>query len=264
MKYGIAILLALFMLPAQAALDWQAALSGDNRSAENKARDGFRPPVQTLQFFGIEEGMTVIEIAPGGGWYTEVLAPLMLGKGTLYAAHYGLNGPNAYYRNSLGKFLQKVAATPDLYDSMIITELQPPGQVSIAPAGSADVAVAFRNVHNWLRADSAEATLGAIYAALKPGGVFGLVQHRARPGTSLEAMKKSGYVTEEQVLKIVRATGFELAEKSEINANPRDTADHPEGVWTLPPSLRMGDTDRAKYMAIGESDRMTMKFIKPR
>jgi predicted methyltransferase len=264
MKYAIGFMLAVLMLPAHAALDWQAALNDDNRSAENKARDQSRHPVETLQFFGLKEGMTVIEISPGGGWYTEILAPLMLGKGTLYAAHYGLNGPNAYFRNSLGKFLQKVAATPATYDSLIITQLQPPKEVTIAPAGSADLAVAFRNVHSWMRGDSAGATLGAIYTALKPGGIFGVVQHRAKQGTSIETMKKSGYVTEDQVVKLVTAAGFVLAETSEINANPKDTADHPEGVWTLPPSLELGDKDRASYLAIGESDRMTMKFVKPK
>lgn len=264
MKYVIAMLFGLVFLPAQAALDWQTALKGDHRSAANKARDSYRHPEQTLKFFGLREGMTVVEISPGGGWYTEILAPLLLDNGKLYAAHYALNGPGEYYRNSLGKFLQKMAATPDIYNPVIITQLQPPGESTVAPAGSADLVVAFRNIHSWLGADSAEATLAAIYAALKPGGVFGVVQHRAPPGTTMEVMKKSGYVTQEQALKLVLAAGFELADKSEINGNPKDTANHPEGVWTLPPSLEMGDKDREKYMAIGESDRMTLKFIKPR
>jgi predicted methyltransferase len=263
-KYLIAMMLSLAMLPAQAALDWEAALAGDHRSAANKARDGFRHPAETLQFFGLREGMTVVEISPGGGWYTEILAPLLLSKGTLYTAHYGLNGPDAYYRNSLGKFLQKVAAAPAIYDSIIITQLQPPKYVTIAPAGSADMVVAFRNVHSWMGSDSAPATLAAIYTALKPGGVFGVVQHRALPGTSVKAMKKTGYVTQEQVLKMMSVAGFELVAKSDINSNPKDTADHPEGVWTLPPALELGDKDREKYLAIGESDRMTMKFVKPR
>lgn len=263
MKYGIALLLTIVMLPAQAALDWEAAVSGAHRSDANRARDGARHPVETLKFFGLEEGMTVLEVAPGGGWYTEILAPLLKNKGQLYAAHHALNAPHAYYRNSLGKYLQKMAADPEIYESVVITQLQPPMESEAAPAGSADLAVAFRNIHSWMRGDAAAETLSAIYAALKPGGVFGLVQHRGRPGISLEEMKKSGYVTEEQVLKLVTAAGFELADKSEINANPKDTANHPEGVWTLPPALRLGEQDRARYEAIGESDRMTLKFIKP-
>ena len=156
-----------------------------------------------------------------------------------------------------------MAATPKVYNSLIITQLQPPQQVVAAPTGSVDIAVAFRNVHSWMGGDSVESTLAAIYEALKPGGIFGVVQHRARPGTSVEAMKKSGYVTEKQVVMMMKAAGFELAGQSEINSNSRDSADHPEGVWTLPPALRLGDKDREKYEAIGESDRMTMKFVKP-
>jgi predicted methyltransferase len=264
MKYAIALLLAVIVLPAQAGLDYPAALQGDNRSAENKARDSFRHPVETLQFFGLQAGMTVVEISPGGGWYTEVLAPLMKDKGILYAAHFGMNAPGAYYRNSLGKYLQKLAAAPDVYGSVVVTQLQPPELTAIAPAGSADMVVAFRNVHSWMRADSAQETLVAIYAALKPGGVFGLVQHRAKAGTSIEAMKKSGYVTQDHVLELAVAAGFELAGQSDLNANPKDGADHPEGVWTLPPALRLGEVDKKKYLAIGESDRMTLKFVKPR
>jgi predicted methyltransferase len=263
MKYPIALLLAFFMLPAQAEIPWSLALDGEQRSEANKARDIYRHPRETLEFFGITEAMTVLEISPGGGWYTEILAPIVNGKGTLYAAHYALNGPDAYYRNSLGKFLQKMATNPELYDPLIITQLQPPMQTTAAPDGTADLALAFRNVHSWMEADSAEQTLGAIYKALKPGGVFGLVQHRAKPGTSADDMIKTGYVTEKQVLALVSRAGFELVDESEINANPNDTANHPEGVWTLPPALDLGDKDREKYLAIGESDRMTLKFIKP-
>jgi predicted methyltransferase len=263
MKYAIGVLLAVFMLPAQAGLDWPTALGGEHRSAESQARNDWRHPQQTLEFFGLREGMTVLEVSPGGGWYTEVLAPLMLNKGTLYAAHAGLNAPGSYYRNSLGKFLVKLAATPDVYGSVIVTQLQPPQEVAIAPAASVDLVVAFRNVHSWMRADSTGQTLAAIFTALKPGGAFGLVQHRARSGTSIERMKNSGYVSEEQVIAMMESAGFKLAEKSAINANPKDTADYEKGVWTLPPSLRLGEQDRAKYLAIGESDRMTMKFFKP-
>jgi predicted methyltransferase len=264
MKYSIVLFMALLALPAQAAdLPWESALNGDNRSATNKARDTYRHPQQTLEFFGLAGGMTVVEIAPGGGWYTEILAPLLKDNGKYYAAHYSANGPGGYYRASLGRYLQKLGDNNDAYKGVIVTTLQPPTDTTIAPAGSADLVVAFRNVHSWMRAGSADETLAAIYAALKPGGLFGVVQHRAKEGADIESMKKSGYVTERQVMALAEAAGFVLAGRSEINANPKDAANHPEGVWTLPPSLRLKEKDRAKYLAIGESDRMTLKFIKP-
>lgn len=263
MKYGIALLLLLASLGARADFDWAAALEGDQRSEANRARDEYRNPRETLSFFGLAPGMTVLEVSPGGGWYTEVLAPLMKDNGTYYAAHASLNPGNAYYRNSLGKFLQKLAADDALYGDVVVTQLQPPRAVEAAPAGSVDLAVAFRNVHSWMRGGTLEDTLAAIHRALKPGGRFGLVQHRAKPGTPVAEMKESGYVTEQYVIDAARAAGFELLEKSEINANPGDSADHPEGVWTLPPSLRGDEADRERYLAIGESDRMTLLFARP-
>lgn len=263
MKYGIALLLALATFGARADFNWDTALEGEQRSADNRARDEYRHPQQTLEFFGLEPGMTVLEIAPGGGWYTEVLAPLMQDNGSYYAAHYSLNPPNGYYRNSLGKFLQKLAGDDELYGDVIVTQLQPPAEVTAAPAGSVDLALAFRNVHSWMRGDALDATLEAIHTALKPGGHFGVVQHRAKPETPVEDMKSSGYVTEQYLIEAAQEAGFELVERSEINANPRDTADHPDGVWNLPPSLRAGDDKRAHYESIGESDRMTLLFAKP-
>lgn len=263
MKFIMAAVLAFATLPVQAELNWEAALNGPQRSQESKARDSSRHPQETLEFFGLREGMTVLEVAPGGGWYTEVIAPMVSDSGAYYAAHYGMNGPSAYYRASLGKYLQKLAADKDNYGAVIVTQLQPPLEIEAAPAATVDLAVAFRNVHSWMRADALEPTLAAIYKALKPGASFGLVQHRAKPETPVETMKTSGYVTEAYVIAAVEAAGFTLEASSDINANPRDTADHPKGVWTLPPALRLGDVDRAKYDAIGESDRMTLKFIKP-
>ena len=263
MKYLAVLLTALLTLPAQAALDWDAALKGDHRDASNSARDESRHPRETLAFFGLAEGMTVEELSPGGGWYTEVIAPLLKDNGTYYAAHHGLNAPGSYYRNSLGKYLQKLAGNADLYGDVIVTQLLPPALVEVAPAGSADLVVGFRNVHSWMRGDILDSVLAAAYAALKPGGKLGIVQHRAKPGTTVDAMKKSGYVTEAFVVEAVEAAGFKLEASSDVNANPRDTADHPKGVWSLPPALRDEDGDRDKYMAIGESDRMTLLFTKP-
>jgi predicted methyltransferase len=247
---------------ANAELNWDAALTGAHRSEGNAARNAARHPKETLEFFGLTSGMTVMEVAPGGGWYTEVLAVLLRGQGTYLAAHGTPNG-GAYTRRSLGGFLRKLGENNDVYGDVVVTELQPPAALAPAEAGTVDLAVAFRNVHSWMRADQVETYFSAIFDALKPGGVFGLVQHRAKPGTPLEVMRKTAYVTEEQVIEYAELAGFELDARSEINANSRDTKDYPGGVWTLPPSLSGDEADREKYLAIGESDRMTLRFRKP-
>ncbi len=264
MKYTLALLLALAIAPAHADLDWDTALNGPQRAEANKARDASRHPRETLEFFGIQKGMTVVELAPGGGWYTEVLAPLVAKDGKLYAAHFGPNTAGSpYFRSALGSYLQKMAADHELYGPVVVTQLPPPAEAAVAPAGSADLAVAFRNVHSWINMGVLDGILAAAYTALKPGGVLGLVQHRAKTGDDVEAMAKSGYLTEAVVIAAAEKAGFTLDASSEINANPKDTADHPHGVWSLPPALRGGDEDRAKYEAMGESDRMTLRFVKP-
>lgn len=262
-KFSLALSLTVFSaLPASAALDWSAALNGDHRDAKNAVRDEFRHPRETLEFFGLEEGMTVVELAPGGGWYTEVLAPLLRGNGVYYAAHYGLNS-GAYARRSLGGYLKKLGVNDDVYGEVRVTALAPPSSVTIAPAGSADLVLAFRNVHSWMRAGTLAETLVAAFDALKPGGVFGVVQHRARDGRDEEAMKASGYVSEDYVIAAARSVGFELDARSEVNANPKDTADYEGGVWELLPALRSDAKDRNARAAVGESDRMTLRFVKP-
>jgi predicted methyltransferase len=251
------------MAPAALAdFDWNTALNGKHRAEGNADRNQYRHPRETLEFFGLEPGMTVMEVSPGGGWYTEILAPLMKGNGKLIAAHGHPNG-GSYSRRSLGGFLRKMGENNDVYGEVEVTALQPPRAMTPAAPGSVDVAVVFRNVHSWLRTNQAEASLAAIYDALKPGGVLGIVQHRAKPGTDLETMVDTAYITEEKVIELAELAGFELDAKSEINANPADTKDYPGGVWTLPPSLREGDKNRDKYIAIGESDRMTLRFVKP-
>lgn len=259
----IVVTASLLVTPlALAEFDWNTALNGDHRAEGNADRNGARHPRETLEFFGLQPGQTVMEISPGGGWYTEVLAPLMKGQGTFIAAHYSPNGGD-YSRRSLGGFLQKLGKNGDVYGGVVVGFLQPPMAMAPAPANSVDLAVAFRNVHSWMRMNQVETFFAAIYDVLKPGGVFGIVQHRGEPGTDAETMKKTAYVTEEAVIEFAELAGFELDGRSEINANPRDTKDYEGGVWTLPPSLQEGDKDREKYLAIGESDRMTLRFRKP-
>jgi len=246
---------------ADSTLD--AVLAGEHRSEANRARDAYRHPAETLAFFGITPGMTVVELWPGRGWYTEVLAPYLRESGKLYAAHFPAVSTVEYYQKGLAAFKAMLAANPALYDRVVLTELGPPDSVAVAPAGSADAVLTFRNMHNWMGHGNDVKVMQAAFAALKPGGVLGVVEHRAAAGATPEQVKDSGYMTEEMVIKAAQAAGFVLEEKSEINANPRDTRDHPKGVWTLPPSLALGDTDREKYLAIGESDRMTLRFRKP-
>jgi predicted methyltransferase len=251
---------------AAEALD--QALAGAHRTEEEKARDKWRHPKETLLFFGAEPPMTIVEVYPGGGWYTNVLAPFAkLGGGTYYAA--GID-PNASERSreAVAAFEAKYKANPDLYGTVNMTVL---GGGPIAPDGTADLVVTFRNVHNWMNAGTAEANFRAFYAALKPGGVLGVTEHRAPEDAPADFEAKSGYVKVSTVKKFAEEAGFEFEGESEINANPADTKDHPFGVWTLPPTRRSSAVrgqedpsfDHAKYDAIGESDRMTLKFRKP-
>jgi predicted methyltransferase len=236
-------------------------IAGDHRSAENRARDQYRHPLETLTFFGIRPDMTVVEIYPGRGWYTEVLAPYLKGSGTFYAAEHPGDPSYEAVQRSLEAFDQKVKDAPELYGEVKRTKLTKDGH--IAPPGSADLVVTFRNVHSWMGSGSENEAFAAMFRALKPGGVLGLVQHRGDPNVGQDTKAGKGYVNEDYVIELAKKAGFELAKKSEINANPKDTKDYPKGVWTLPPSLRLGDEDREKYLAIGESDRMTLEFVKP-
>ncbi len=249
----------------------QAVVDGPQRSAANRARDRARHPVETLAFFGLKPNQTVIEIAPGGGWYTEILAPYLRDHGRLVAAHYAVDDPNDYARRSRTQFDAKLAAAPKVYGRVVTTTL-PVKDLFTAPVrpASADLVLTFRNVHNWIEAGHLDETLRAIYAALKPGGVLGVEEHRAPVGTPLARVIASGYVPEELVIARAKAAGFALLARSEVNANPRDTKDHANGVWSLPPTLRgttaddpATRTEREKFLAIGESDRMTLTFRKP-
>ena len=252
-------------LPApDAAL--QAAIDNGSRDPANVARDVHRHPGQTLAFFGIRPDQTVIEITPGGGWYAEILAPYLKANGHYVAA---VVDPQAvaegrgrdYQQRSKDGLEKKFAGAPAQFDRAHVVAYDPAAP-AFGPAGSADLVLTFRNVHNWRQAGQAEGMFKGFFEVLKPGGVLGVVEHRAR--ADVAADDKSGYVGQDQVIALARAAGFELAGSSEVNANPRDTKDHPNGVWTLPPSNNHPEADRAKYQAIGESDRMTLRFVKPR
>jgi len=248
-----------------AALD--AAIAGDHRSEENKARDKFRRPKQTLAFFGFRSDMTVVEIWPGGGWYTEILAPALKDSGKLYAAQYSVNPSYGYQRRYFGSFLSKLGASPDVYRDVEITTLDFPYALAIAPAGSTDMVLTFRNAHNWVNPgygkQAGPLSFKVMFDVLKPGGVLGVVDHRWHDAKTEDPDAENGYVSEERIIKLAKAAGFELAARSDMNRNSADDHEHPEGVWTLPPSLALGDKDRVQYLAIGESDRMTLKFVKP-
>jgi len=268
-KLSLAIAAAVLSFSAYSAVDYatlQSLTVGQHRSPQNVARNEFRHPIQTLNWLGIEPNMTVVEIWPGGGWYAEILAPYLRDNGQYYAAGFVTDAPGTpeYRQRVQQNFVDKLAATPAVYDQTMVSKIGPPNSYLPAPAGSADAVVTFRNVHNWIKDDTEQRMFASFFAMLKPGGILGVVEHRAAPGTSLADMKTSGYVTEAYVINIALKAGFELVESTAINANPADTHQHPAGVWTLLPSLRLKDQDREKYLAIGESDRMTLKFLKIR
>lgn len=266
---GLTVLFLGFHFPALAAEDsLQMAVSHPSRTPEFRSRDEFRHPAETLSFFNVEPAMTVVEIWPGaGGWYTEILAPYLQELGKLYSAHFNADSQAAFYRESRQAFVDKLEANPDVYGGVVVTTFNPPEYTQIAPEGSADRVLTFRNVHNWYTRgggdDRVLSAFEAMYKALKPGGILGVVEHRLPSDQPLERQETSGYMHEDYVIRMAEKAGFEFLASSEVNANPRDTADHPQGVWTLPPSLRLGEQDKEGYLAIGESDRMTLKFKKP-
>lgn len=252
--------------PAPAADDpaLQAAVAGAQRSPAFVARDGQRHPQETLAFFGIRPTMRVVEINPGGGWYTEILAPYLREHGHLTLAADDPASTQAYARRSAERLRAKLAAQPGVYDRVALSVFEPPRQLlALAPA-SVDMVLTFRNVHNWA-ADGEDIVLAVFrsaYAALKPGGVFGVVDHRLPASRPADPKVASGYLHQSQVVMLAEKAGFVLAAASEINANAKDTADHAGGVWALPPTFGNKDKDRARYAAIGESDRMTLRFVK--
>ncbi|MDB5748413.1 MAG: methyltransferase [Massilia sp.] len=244
---------------AQADDALKAAIAGEHR-ASNAARDQYRHPYETLSFFGIKPNMTVVELAPSGGWYTEILAPYLRDKGKLIGAGEAIE-PGKRYGTA---FRKKLDSNPALYGKVVPSIFEPPTRYDIAPANSVDMVLTFRNLHNWVGAgdEAVKTTFKEIHKVLKPGGVLGVVDHRLPAAMPQDAKASSGYVHESYVIKMAENAGFKLAARSEVNANPKDQANHEKGVWTLPPVLANKDKDREKYMAIGESDRMTLKFVK--
>ncbi|MHA6767298.1 class I SAM-dependent methyltransferase [Sphingobium ummariense] len=230
-----------------------AAVAAPTRTPANVARDKYRHPVETLKFFGVAPGQTVVEYSPAGGWYTEILAPLLKGNGTFYAAQApgrGFDGLKA-----------KLDSDPATYGDVKLVPWTLP--LTSIPAGSVDTLVTFRNVHNMVMGGTEAATFKAFFDVLKPGGTLGVVDHRLPEGRDSALEKSSGYLKVSTIRRIAEAAGFQYVGASEVNANPKDTADWEKGVWTLPPTLRNGEVDKDKYLAIGESDRMTLKFRKP-
>lgn len=243
----------------------QKAVQDNRRDPANVKRDAYRHPAQTLSFFGVAPGQTVIEVTLGSGWYSEILAPLLHDKGQYVAA---VVDPMAvaegrgrdYQQRSRDGLDKKFAGNAAVFGKSRVVAYDPKAPV-FGPANSADVVLTFRNVHNWRSSGQAEGMFKGFFSVLKPGGVLGVVEHRAK--ADVPADDKTGYVGQQQVIAMAKAAGFELAGSSEINTNPRDTKDYPNGVWTLPPTNQHDAADEAKYQAIGESDRMTLRFVKP-
>jgi len=264
---ALALLACSLQAPAYADEALRAAVASGHRTVANVARDAARHPVETLAFFGLKPTDTVVELSPGGGWYTEILAPYLRERGQLIAAGDDPASTQAYAARSALRLRAKLDAMPGVYGKVRLAVFDAAaGKLDFAPAGSADKVLTFRNVHNWMAlGDEAKtrAVFAAAFAALKPGGVFGVVEHRLPADRPFDLKAPTGYVPQAYVVKLAESVGFRLDASSEVNANPRDTADHEKGVWALPPSYANQDKDRAKYQAIGESDRMTLRFVKP-
>jgi predicted methyltransferase len=258
----LAALLATGLAGAAHADDHlKAAIAGKHRPAANSARDVHRHPYETLTFFGIKPNMTVVELTPEGGWYTEILAPYLRENGKLIGAGEAIEPAKRYGM----MFRKKLDSNPAVYDKVMPAVFDPPAAYDFAKPGSVDMVLTFRNVHNWVELgdDKMKLVFRKIHDSLRPGGVLGVVDHRLPASMAQDATASTGYVHEAYVIRMAESAGFKLAAKSEINANAKDTADHKRGVWALPPTLANRDEDRAKYVAIGESDRMTLKFVKP-
>lgn len=273
-KLTMGLLLSSLAVTANAELDSQtqvalkAAIDGAHRSDKNKARDVYRKPMQVLDFLGFRSDMKVVEIWPGGGWYTDILAPALKDKGQLVAAQFDLNGPYGYQRRGLGAFFTKLGSNPKLFRQVEVTQFALPYQLQLTEAGSADMVLTFRNVHNWVmplygEGDYAHLAFKASFDALKPGGILGVVDHKWDDASTEDPKSENGYISVARTVELAKSAGFELVAESHILANPKDTKDYDRGVWSLPPVLAFGEQDQQKYLEIGESDRFLLKFVKP-
>jgi predicted methyltransferase len=238
------------------------AIAGTHRTEAERARDVYRHPRETLLFFGLRPGQTVVEILPFGGWYTKIIAPVVREHGRYIAAMPPVTAGNANSENGRRAYLDILAGAPTLLDRVQVVDFDP-GKPFV-PDGSADMVLTFRNIHNWMAGERADAAFASMYRALKPGGTLGVTEHRGNEAVPQDPRARSGYVNQSYAIRLIERAGFRLVGSSEVNANPKDTKDHPGGVWTLPPVLSQGERDRAKYLAIGESDRFTLMFVKPR
>jgi len=255
-------ILSTNILAGELSTELDSVLQGSQRDARNVARDVYRHPKETLMFFDLKTDMDVLEILPGRGWYTEILAPLMKDSGKLTVASFGEAHPTKYLRNIHIDFMKKMNADPGTYGKVKTVVFNKESYLADIPDNSLDMVVTFRNTHNWIRFGGIEDIYAAFNRVLKPGGTLGVVQHRANKGEDAKTTAEKGYVPESYLINLVEDAGFELVRKSDINANLADSKDYPKGVWSLPPTYREKDNNRDKYTAIGESDRMTLKFIK--
>jgi len=239
----------------------RAAIAGPARTDRERARDAARHPAETLAFLAVQPTAHVVELWPGGGWYTAILAPYLRDRGQLTITHFDPTKGETEDEREAKAILARLDQTPEVFGKVVRQQIATPNVV-LGPDGSADVVLTFRNVHNWVEAGYAAQVFQAIARVLKPGGVLGVEEHRASRELTLKEMNETGYLSEAYVIALAQAAGLELEARSEINANPRDTKDHPNGVWSLPPTYAGKDVDRAKFAAIGESDRMTLRFRK--
>jgi predicted methyltransferase len=237
-------------------------LAGNQRTAADRARDPFRHPKETLLFFGIRPGTRVLQVWPQSGWYTKIIAPLVRARGRYYAAVIAADPGSRFLAARLARYRQLLASRPDLYGQVKVVRFPLDG-ADVVPPGSVDMVLSFRDLHEWMALGDAQEALATVYRALSPGGVFGVVDNRGNPAVPQDPRAKNGYVRQDYAIGLIEAAGFRLVASSEVNANPKDTKSYPAGVWTLPPDYRLGKIDRARYEAIGESDRFTLKFVKP-